>query len=128
LVTHLLDTAPFLWAASAPHLLSVKARKIIEGGKVPLAISAVSLWEVVIKAARGLLPIPNPGEWLDAAVRGLDIEVLPVRAAHVYAIAQLPDIHKDPFDRMLIAQALAEGWTLITSDETVKQYSVTTIW
>jgi PIN domain nuclease of toxin-antitoxin system len=127
-VTYLFDTAPFLWAVSSPHSLSTKVRRLLEGGKSPVLVSAVSLWEVMIKAQKGLLPIPNTAVWLDAAVRSIDAGVAPLRAAHIYALERLPPIHKDPFDRLLVAQAGAEGWVLVTRDETVREYSTPTLW
>src|ERR1700730_2817789 len=114
LVTYLLDTAPFLWAVSDPGKLSPKARALIDSRKHPLLVSVASLWEVVIKAQKGFLGLQDPPAWLEAGLGSIDAEVLPVRAAHVYAIGRLPMIHKDPFDRLLVAQASIEGWTLIT--------------
>ncbi len=128
MVTYLLDTAPFLWAVSSPQSLSAKVRRLIEGGKNSIVVSAVSIWEVMIKAQKGLLPIPNPAQWLEAGIKSLDATVAPVRPAHVYALDRLPAIHKDPFDRLLIAQAIAEGWILVTGDDNVRKYPTPTIW
>lgn len=127
-MTYLLDTAPFLWAASSPHSLSVKVRQLLEDGKDSIVVSVVSLWEVTIKAQTGKLPIPNPPKWLEAGIKSIDATVAPVRPAHVYALDRIPSIHKDPFDRLLIAQAMAEGWILVTSDETIRKYPTPTIW
>jgi PIN domain nuclease of toxin-antitoxin system len=127
-VTYLLDTAPFLWAASSPQSLSVKVRRLLEGGKNSIVVSVVSLWEVMIKAQTGKLPIPNPPKWLEAGIKSIDATVAPVRPAHIYALDRMPSIHKDPFDRLLIAQAIAEGWILVTSDEAIRKYPTPTIW
>jgi PIN domain nuclease of toxin-antitoxin system len=82
----------------------------------------------MIKTQKGQLPISQPALWLEAAIKSLDATVLPVRAPHIYAVERLPAIHRDPFDRLLIAQAMAEGWVLVTSDKTVREYPVTTLW
>ena len=87
-----------------------------------------SLWEIVVKADKGALPINNPPQWLESAVRSVGAEVLPIRAEHAYEVHRLPAIHKDPFDRIIVAQAAVEGWRLISSDETVRRYAVNTIW
>ncbi len=128
MVTYLLDTAPFLWAVSSPQSLSSKARRLLESGKNSIVISAVSLWEVMIKSQKGQLPIPQPALWLEAGIKSLDATVAPVRAPHIYALERLPSIHRDPFDRLLIAQAIAESWVLITSDEAVRKYPASTLW
>jgi PIN domain nuclease of toxin-antitoxin system len=127
-VTYLFDTAPFLWAVSSPQSLSAKVRKLIEGGKNSIVVSVASLWEVMVKAQKGLLPISQPALWLEAAIKSLDATVAPVRATHVYALDRMPAIHKDPFDRLLIAQAMAEGWVLVTSDKTIRKYPTPTLW
>jgi PIN domain nuclease of toxin-antitoxin system len=127
-VTYLVDTAPFLWAVSSPQSLSAKVRNLIEGGKSPIVVSVASLWEVMIKANKGLLPIPNPTVWLEAALKSIDATVAPVRSNHIYALDRMPAIHRDPFDRLLIAQALAEGWVLITCDDAIRKYRARTLW
>ena len=128
MVTYLLDTAPFLWAAAAPEKLSPAARRLIESRKHPLFVSVASLWEVVVKARKGLLPIDDPPRWLAAGLRSIDAEVLPIKVAHVYQVDRLPMIHKDPFDRMLVAQAASEGWDLVSGDAALRQYAVPTMW
>jgi PIN domain nuclease of toxin-antitoxin system len=127
-VTYLLDTAPFLWAATAPAKLTPKVRRLLENRRHTLAVSAASLWEVVIKSEKGMLAIPDAPQWLAAALRSLDAEVLPIRAPHVYAVHRLPTIHRDPFDRIILAQATVEGWPLITGDDAVRSYPVPTVW
>ena len=127
-MTYLLDTAPFLWAVASPEKLSPKVRKLIDSRRNPLFVSVGSLWEVVVKAQKGLLPIEDPPRWLDAGLASLDAEVLPIKPAHVYHVGLLPMIHKDPFDRLLLAQAAVEGLVLISSDAVVRQYPVPTHW
>jgi PIN domain nuclease of toxin-antitoxin system len=127
-VTYLLDTAPFLWAVADPGKLSAVVRKLIESRNHRLFVSVASLWEVVLKARKGLLHLEDPPRWLEAGIRSIEAEVLPIKAAHVYAVGQLPAIHKDPFDRVLLAQAASEGWTLISNDRLVRRYAVPAVW
>jgi PIN domain nuclease of toxin-antitoxin system len=127
-VTYLLDTAPFLWAVANPEILSPTVRRLIERRKNPVYVSVASLWEIVVKAQKGLIPIEDPPRWLEAGLESIEAGVLPIKAAHAYAVGRIPMIHKDPFDRVLVAQAASEGWVLISSDETVRRYPVDTVW
>ncbi len=127
-MTCLLDTAPFLWALLEPARLSPAARRVLENRAHSVMVSSASLWEVVVKAQKGQLPIDRPVSWLEAGLRALGADALPIRAAHIYFLAGLPPIHKDPFDRILVAQASVENWPLITSDAMIRRYAVRTIW
>lgn len=127
-MTYLLDTATLLWAVAAPDRLSARSRKLIEAGTHTLVVSIASLWEITVKAQKGLLAMSDPVVWLKAGVSSVNAELISIHASHVYALNQLPDIHRDPFDRILIAQALTEGWPLITSDATVRRYPAPTVW
>ena len=122
----LLDTSTILWSLGEPERLSQVARGAISAG--PVLLSVTSYWEIVIKTGKGLLEIPDPVSWWNRASQLLGADVLPIRASHVGVLAGLPQIHRDPFDRMLIAQAIAEGCTLITSDEKIAAYSVRVVW
>ena len=102
-MTYLLDTAPFLWAVASPEKLSPAVRTLIESRKHPLFVSVASLWEVVVKAQKELLHLEDAPRWLDAGLKSIEAEVLPIRATHVYHVGRLPMIHKDPFDRVLLA-------------------------
>lgn len=118
----LLDTHLLLWAAGEPKRLSRQARGLIDNPGNELFFSPASLWEVVIK--RGLR---RPDFKVDARVlrRGLldnGYGELPIVSDHVVAIDSLPPIHKDPFDRVLVAQATVEGITLLTTDSLLSQY------
>lgn len=123
---YLLDTSTVIWSLALPERLSPKARKALAQG--PLVLSVACYWEVVIKARKGLLRVPDPANWWSRAAALLGGSVLSIRAAHISALAGLPDLHKDPFDRILIAQAAAEGFTLVTSDEIIRQYAVRSLW
>jgi len=122
----LLDTGPILWTLVAPERLSPAAREVVEQGKAVLSVA--SYWEVVIKARKGLLPIPDPVNWWNRASALFEGRVLPIRASHVSALAALPDLHRDPFDRILIAQTLAEGLALVTADEQIAAYPIKVLW
>jgi PIN domain nuclease of toxin-antitoxin system len=122
----LLDTNIVLWASADPEKLSAAARAAIRRG--PLTASVVSHWEIVIKAGKGLIGMGDPNAWWERAVELLAARTLPVRSNHVAALYSLPPHHKDPFDRMLIAQCAAEGMALVTSDAEVRRYSIPAVW
>jgi PIN domain nuclease of toxin-antitoxin system len=123
---YLLDTSTILWALGSPERLSPRVRRLVESGEN--VVSVASYWEVVIKNQKGLLTIADMPTWWRRATELLAAQILPIRASHVTALAALPLLHKDPFDRILVAQALSEGLDFVTNDEPVKQYSVRTIW
>lgn len=114
----LLDTHLLLWALSAPSKLSAGARKRIQAAEV--FVSAASIWEISIKSGLGKLQVDAPE--VVAAVRPAGFSFLPITAEHAAHIAQLPLIHKDPFDRMLVAQAATEPMILLTNDEMLSTY------
>lgn len=119
----LLDTQLLLWVASEPERLSPQAGAIIDLPDNELQFSVASLWEIAIKTSLGRSDFQ-----VDAAVlrRGLldnGYGEVAITAAHVFALAGLAAVHKDPFDRMLVAQASADGLTLVTSDRIVGRYS-----
>lgn len=107
-----------LWALAAPSKLSPGVRKQIEEAEV--YVSAASLWEISIKSALGKLDA-NATEIL-AAVEPAGFATLPITGMHAAKVAELPPIHKDPFDRMLVAQALSEPMILYTNDEVLRPY------
>ena len=123
---HLLDTSTLLWALGSPERLSPRARRLVDTGEN--IISVASYWEVVIKTQKGLLTITDVATWWRRATELVAARVLPIRASHVTALAALPKLHKDPFDRILIAQAVAEGLDFVTNDEPISEYPVRTIW
>jgi len=118
----LLDTHLLIWTAGSPDKLSKAACALIEDRDNEIAFSAVSIWEIAIKFA-----LQKPEFNVDPHLvrRGcLDnaMTELAMTSAHAIVTASLPPIHKDPFDRLLVAQAMAEGVTLLTADETIAQY------
>ena len=118
----LLDTHLLLWNAGKPDKLSGEARRIIDASDSELFFSAASLWEVAIKTGLGRSDFSVDTRLLRRGLLGHGFRELPVTGEHAVAIDGLPPIHKDPFDRMLIAQAKVEGITLLTSDSTVARY------
>lgn len=118
----LLDTHLLLWAAGPSPRLSVQARRLIDDPDNELVVSAASLWEIAIKSG-----LRRPNFRIDAALLRRNLlnnsyQELAVTSEHAVAVANLPPLHKDPFDRMLVAQSIVEGITLLTSDPLVAQY------
>ena len=118
----LLDTHLLLWAAGPSPRLSIEARRLIDDPDNELVVSAASLWEIAIKGG-----LRRPNFRIDAALLRRNLlnnsyQELAVTGEHVVAVANLPPLHKDPFDRMLVAQSIVEGITLLTSDPLVAQY------
>ena len=116
----LLDTHIFLWAVSGSARLKPATRRLIESAD-QVYVSAASLWEVAVKASLG--KIEADPDALVAAIDASGFIELPVRAAHAAGVARLPPHHNDPFDRLLIAQALAEPLTFLTADAFLTRYS-----
>lgn len=118
----LLDTHLLLWAAGMPDRLPRSARALIEDAANTPAFSAASLWEVVIKAGLGRDDFRVEPRQLRRGLLDAGYRELPVNSEHAIAVGRLPPLHKDPFDRMLIAQAETEGAELLTVDPMVAQY------
>jgi len=118
----LLDTHLLLWAAGEPDRLSAKARRLIDDPNNELLFSAASLWEVAIKHGLGRDDFQVDARLLRRGLLDNGYNELPIVSDHVVAIESLPPIHKDPFDRVLVAQATVEGITLLTIDSLVSQY------
>ena len=120
-MTLLLDTHAFLWWLDDPQLLSRAARKAIADGKNTVYVSAAVVWEIAIKRSLGKLDTPHD---LEAAMASNRFLPLPVTILHALAVETLPDHHRDPFDRILIAQAQREGFKLVSRDRRVPLYGV----
>jgi len=118
----LLDTHLLLWAAGEPRRLPKQARILIDNPDNELLFSAASLWEVVIKRGLGREDFAVDARLLRRGLLDNGYSELPIISHHVVAIDGLPPIHKDPFDRILVAQATVEGVTLLTIDSVVSQY------
>ena len=124
----LLDTQLLLWAAGEPKRLSAAARRLIDDPRNQPVFSAASLWEVAIKAGLGRGDFHIDARLLRRGLLDNGYDELAITGEHAVAIGNLPPIHKDPFDRMLVAQAAAEGITLLTGDEQIHRYPVKTLW
>ena len=118
----LLDTHLLLWAAGEPDRLSAEARSLIDNPENELLFSAASLWEVAIKRGLGRHDFKVDARLLRRGLLDNGYSELPIVSDHVVAIESLPTLHKDPFDRVLVAQATVEGVTLLTIDSLVAQY------
>ena len=118
----LLDTHLLLWAAGEPKRLPKDIRTLLEDRDNELLFSAASLWEVAIKSGLGRKDFRVEARLLRRGLLDNGYSELPIVSDHVVAIESLPPIHKDPFDRVLVAQATVEGFTLLTNDPVVAQY------
>ena len=123
---YMLDTGTLIWTVASPDRLSRQARQAIKAG--PLVLSVVIYWEIAIKVRKGLLHLADPVNWWSRAVAQIGGDILSVRTEHISTLAGLPEVHRDPFDRMLIAQAAAEGLAVISSDRVFQSYAVRTVW
>ena len=118
----LLDTHLLLWAAGEPDKLSARARTLMEDPGNDLVFSAASLWEITIKTGLGRADFQVDPHLLRRGLIENGYEELPITSQHALAVGQLPDVHRDPFDRILVAQATVEGLLLLTHDPLVKSY------
>ena len=125
----LLDTCTFLWIVSDDPALSGEARAVFADPANEVFLSAVSVWEIVVKHALGRLPLPDPPmQFVPAQRTRHGIQSLPLDEDAVLHLPRLPEYHKDPFDRMLVCQAIAHGLALLTPDEAIRQYPVRALW
>jgi PIN domain nuclease of toxin-antitoxin system len=118
----LLDTHILLWGAIEPERLSLMARALIESPDNEMVFSALSIWEIAIKSGLGRADFRIDAGALRRSLFDNGYAELAVTGAHAATLVGLPPIHKDPFDRMLVAQTIVEGFTLLTSDPTVAKY------
>lgn len=124
----LLDTQVWLWLQISPERLG-QALALAEGPGNELLFSAASSWEIAIKWALGKLPLPEPPEtYVPKRTITSGVVALPVEHSHTLAVATLPLHHRDPFDRLLVAQAAAEGAAVLTADPALAPYDVELIW
>jgi len=122
----LLDTHALLWALSAPQQLPASLRSAIQAAENDVYASLASAWEVAIKVALGKLNFDVRS--LERTLAATGIQTLDIGLAHVARVAELPRHHGDPFDRMLVAQALCESMTLVSRDRELAKYGVTLLW
>lgn len=125
----LLDTHAFLWWVTEHERLAERARELITDGDNEVFFSAASAWEIAIKARLGRVHLSGDLErFIPAHVAANGFQVLPVHMRHALKVHALPDLHRDPFDRMLVAQAMVEAMALVSGDPQVARYPIEVLW
>jgi PIN domain nuclease of toxin-antitoxin system len=125
----LLDTCTFLWIVADAPQLSRRARDLFRSPEHDVYLSAASAWEIAIKHAIGRLPLPAaPDRFVPEMREAHGIEMLPIDERSTLHITRLPALHRDPFDRLLVSQAIVNGLTILTPDPLVTQYPALTAW
>ncbi len=124
----LLDTQCWLWMTLSPERFSPSGRALVESRETILYFSAASAWEIAIKHALGKLRLPeSPAAYVPGRVAALGVQPLPIEQRHALHVATLPAHHRDPFDRLLIAQAQLEDLAILTADAVFAAYDVSTL-
>ena len=127
-MTCLIDTHTFLWFVLADPRLSHKARELVGTSEV-VYVCPASYWEIGIKISLGKYHLPEPfAAFMERELKQNDFTILPITIAHASKVSELPFHHRDPFDRMIVAQALVENIPLVSCDNTLDAYGVTRIW
>ncbi len=125
----LLDTHAFLWWITDDPKLSLKANEVIREGNNELYLSAASGWEIAIKAQLKRIHLPDrPETFISEQMRINGIQNLPIQMSHALHVYNLPDFHRDPFDRLLVAQSQLEGLPILTADPSFSLYEIEVIW
>lgn len=125
----LLDTHAFLWWVFDDERLSARARRAIGDPRNEVLVSAVSGWEIAVKAAAGRLELPDPPDhFVPEQLRANAFGAMPLTMSHALAVSRLPGLHADPFDRLLISQAIVERSTLVSADAEIARYPVKVTW
>ncbi|HXM66911.1 MAG TPA: type II toxin-antitoxin system VapC family toxin [Candidatus Acidoferrum sp.] len=126
---YLLDTMVWLWSVGPTELIGSRGLEILRDGKQDLYLSAASSWEIAIKTKLGKFDLPEPpSRYVPKRTATQGIRSLSITQSHTLNVYDLPLHHSDPFDRLIIAQALAEGMAILTSDRMFKKYEVEIIW
>ena len=125
---YLLDTHTALWYFNGDDKLSKTAFEIINNSSIPIYLSIASAWELSIKINLGKMMFTGKAAGFIRLAEDDDFTIFPIKTSHLTALEVLPLIHRDPFDRLLIATAIAEQMTLITTDENIQKYEVSQIW
>jgi PIN domain nuclease of toxin-antitoxin system len=128
-MTVLLDTCTFIWLCSDPEKLSGPAAKTLDDLANDRALSLASVWEISLKYHSGKLPLPQtPSAWVEEQLKVQCIEVLPLQRYALYQAAALPPVHKDPFDRVIAAEALQRDMRIISPDNPFLEYGCRVVW
>jgi PIN domain nuclease of toxin-antitoxin system len=123
---YLLDTHALVWGVTVPEQLPPRVRDILTGEEV--TASVISYWELILKKGRQTALVVEPKAWWAQYITRPAVEVLPVRVAHLDHLDGLPELHRDPFDRLLVAQALAENYALVSRDGMLARYGAVVVW
>lgn len=125
----LIDTQCWLWWFLDPDRLNARSRELIAERRHPVVFSAASSWEIATKTALGKLELPEPpSRYVPSRLSTEGMSTLPIEHAHALGVADLPPLHDDPFDRLLVSQARQEHAVLLTADPQILRYQVETIW
>jgi len=125
----LLDTCTFLWIAADSAQLSKRAAQLFSDPANEVFLSAVSTWEIAVNHSLGRLPLPAaPGDYIVALRERHGIAALPLNEEESLYLPRIPNLHRDPFDRMLVCQAIVNSLALLTPDPLISQYPIRTIW
>jgi PIN domain nuclease of toxin-antitoxin system len=127
-MNYLLDTHTFIWWATDSWKLSARVLSVLESEVGTPFISVVNVWEIQVKIARGKLDITTPLDVIVSRFQAEKIPFLPIKTERALGLKSLPDVHNDPFDRILIAQAIVENLTLLSKDSVFAQYPVRVLW
>ena len=125
----LLDTCTFIWLAMPQNKLSVRATEILNDPANQLFLSEISIWEVTLKHSAGKLELPGqPRQWVPPQIKFHQLSTLPLATAAIYRSGEMPRVHADPFDRLLAAQAIEAGMTLLSPDEPLSLLGASRVW
>jgi PIN domain nuclease of toxin-antitoxin system len=125
----LIDTQCWLWWFSDAERLNPRAHRLVTDGENVVCFSAASSWEIAIKASLGKLKLPQPpAQYVTERLAAHAMTGLSIEHAHALRVASLPDHHKDPFDRLIVAQAQVESLAVLTADPLIARYDIDTIW
>ena len=125
----LLDTCSFLWLALPQGRLSAEATRLINTASTRLFVSDASVWEICLKHTAGKLRLPDaPGKWLPSRMAFFQTQPLAISKDAIFRSGELPRVHSDPFDRLLAAQAIEEGMTILSPDKPLSKLGASRIW
>lgn len=126
---YLFDTSVWLWSLAAPERIGREGLELLARGTEEFYLSAASSWEISIKSALGKLRLPDPVvNYVPKRMAAQGVRSLPITHSHALAVSELPAHHRDPFDRLLIAQAQEEGMVILTADRAFRSYAVEIVW
>ena len=125
----LLDACTLIWLASAPQLLSSTSARLLDSPENSLWISDCTVWEICLKWQAAKLKLPSPPRhWIQQQQQQWQLESLAIERSHLFRVSELPMHHRDPYDRLLVAQAIETGLTIVTPDTQIHKYPVPFVW